>query len=679
MAKISKKIKRTLRHQKKKRLFPEQQKVYPLQNKLQQALALHNEGRLPEAESLYRHILSIEPEHPDALHYLGMLAYQVGKSDIAAELINKALKLRPDYVNAHNNLGIIFSAQGKLQESAACYRKALSLKPDYAEVHFNLANTLKELGRPDEAAAGYRQAISLKPGYAEAHNNLGALLYGLGKPEDAAACFQQAISLNPNYAEAYYNLGNTCKDQHEFEEAVGSYRKALTLKPDYAEALYNMGVVFRELGKLDEAETSLHRALAIIPDHIDALDNLGGVLKAQGKLNEAVSCLQRALALNPDHAAMHYNLGVIYRELGRLDEAVRCYRKALSLKPDYAAAFKDLTSIVKITEPDDAVQSMEHIYYKGDISAEDRIAIGFALGKVFEDLKNYEKSFEYICAANRITRSSYDYSIKNDRGFLERIKKIFSADFFASHPISGSRDNTPIFIVGMPRSGTTLVEQILASHPMVFGAGELTVLTDLTDHICGTKEAAQYPECVTNLNNDSFTRAGADYIDAIRKYSGNAKHITDKMPYNFLHVGLIKTVLPRAKVIHCRRNPMDTCYSIFKNYFKDAHGYAYDMVELGQYYKLYRDLMSHWEKVLPGFIYPVIYEELVANQQNQIKNLLDFCGLPWDEACLSFHKTRRTVSTASLAQVRQPIYKDSVELWKHYEKQLEPLRKTIYG
>jgi hypothetical protein len=323
---------------------------------------------------------------------------------------------------------------------------------------------------------------------------------------------------------------------------------------------------------------------------------------------------------------------------------------------------------------------MENLYNnKDDISEADRKDIGFALGKAFEDLRDYDKSFGFILEANRLKRKSYTYSIQDDHDLFARIKKIFSPDFFAAHEGSGYQDKTPIFILGMPRSGTTLVEQILASHPLVFGAGELTILENLTNAVCLGKATPEFPQCMLDLDRDALKKMGSGYIEKIRQYSSDALYITDKMPHNFLRLGLIRAILPLAKVVHCVRDPMDTCFSIFKKDFEGRHDYAYDMVELGRYYNLYRDLMAHWEKVLPGFIHTIRYEEIISNQQNRTKSLLDFCGLPWDEACLAFHKTERRVSTASLAQVRQPIYKDSVALWKRYEKHLEPLKKAIYG
>jgi len=544
MAKKNKKIKRSLGLKKKKKKAPASPGLSFQQNTLQQALALHRAGRLPEAETLYRQILRVEPNNQDALHFLGVLAQQIGKNEIAVELISRALSYRPDYAEAHYNLGIALYA----------------------------------LGKTDAAAASYRQALVLKRGYVEAH----------------------------------YNLGMALKDCGKLDEAVNSFRQALTLKPDYAEAQHNLGVTFSELGKLDEA--------------------------------------------------------------------VSCYKKTLSLKPDYVRAFKGLAQIVKYTEIDAVILAMEDFYNKKErLPVADRIDLGFALGKVYEDLGSCDKSFDFILEANRLKRGSYRYSTQIDQDLFARIKQVFSPDFFTLHHGSGDQEGAPIFVVGMPRSGTSLVEQILSSHPLVFGAGELDILRNATQNICAEHSGAPFPECMLNLDRDAFAEIGSVYIKKTRAYAPRAEHITDKMPNNFLRVGLIKAILPNAKIIHCMRNPMDNCFSIFKTDFTVTHGYAYDMVELGRYYNLYQDLMAHWEKVLPGFIYSITYEEVVSDLRNQTERLLAFCGLPWDEACLAFHKTERRVSTASLAQVRQPIYRDSVELWKRYERQLEPLRQAIYG
>ena len=646
MAKKKKKIKHIPGYRKKTTGVSGPHGKPALQRILQQALAHHNAGHLPQAEALYRQILLAEPNHPDALHFLGMLAHQVGKSEAAVELM----------------------------------RKSLTLKPDCAEFYYNLGIVQHDSGKREEALSSFRRALSLKADYAEAHNNLGVILKDQGKLEEALVCFRRALSLRSDYVEARNNLGNVFQAQGKLDEAIASYRRVLTVKPDFVDALYNLGIILQTQGKENEALACFHRVVALQPDYAQAYNNLGSILSDQGKLDEALASFRQALALKPDLAEAYNNLSVVLKEQGNMDEAIACCRKALSLKQDYAEAYRNLSAIVKFTEVNDLTHAMEDLFNrKGDIPDTDRIHLGFALGKVFEDLRDYEKSFHFILEANRLKRRSYEYSIQEDHDLFERIKNTFSPDFFATHYGAGNQDRTPIFILGMLRSGTSLVEQILASHPLVFGAGELEVLKNLTNNICTGDATTPFPECLPDLSGDVFAKMGSDYIEKIREHSKNAEHITDKMPQNFLHVGLIKTILPNAKVIHCMRDPMDTCYSIFKNDFTATHRYAYDMTELGRYYNLYRDLMAHWDNVLPEFMYTIRYEELVSDQQKQTKSLLDFCGLAWDEACLAFHKTERIVSTASLAQVRQPMYKDSVELWRRYEEQLEPLRKAIFG
>ena len=306
------------------------------------ALEHHQGGRLQAAEQIYRQILQVEPNHPDALHLLGVIASTVGKPEIAIDYMGRALQLKPDYAEAHANLGLAFNNQGNLDEAVASYRRALALKPDFAEVHNNLGNALKDKGHLDEAVACYRRALALKPDYAEAHNNLGNALKEQGKLDEAAACYRRALALKPDYADAHYNLGNALNDPGKLDEVVACYRRALALQPDYAKAHNNLGLILSEQGKLDEAAVCYRRALALKPDYAEAHNNLGVALSDQGKLDEAVACYRRALALKPDYAEAHNNLGVALSDQGKLDEAIACYRRALALKPDYAEAHNNL-------------------------------------------------------------------------------------------------------------------------------------------------------------------------------------------------------------------------------------------------------------------------------------------------------------------------------------------------
>jgi len=280
-------------------------------------------------------------------------------------------------------------------------------------------------------------------------------------------------------------------------------------------------------------------------------------------------------------------------------------------------------------------------------------------------------------AGNELKRNTYTYNIFETRDFFNGLKNVFDDKLFSKHVDTGYGENTPIFIVGMPRSGSSLLEQILASHSLVYGAGELKYLSQIVIHSSAKIAGIKFPYCAAKLSPDNFEILGAEYSKRLRQYSGAVKYITDKELHNFLYIGMIRLTLPNAKIIHCKRNPVDTCLSIFKTYFAGVHKYAYDLSELGEYYKLYQDLMEHWYKILPGYIFDIQYEDLVGDQEGETRKLLDYCELPWDEACLSFHRTIRPVRTASAEQVRRPIYNSSVGLWRRYEKHLSPLLSAL--
>ncbi len=428
----------------------------------------------------------------------------------------------------------------------------------------------------------------------------------------------------------------------------------------------------------DEAVASYNKALAIKPDYAEAHSNLGNALKDLGKLDEAVASYNKALAIKPDYAEAYSNLGNALQSLGKLDDAVASYHKALAIKPDYAEAHRHLARVKKYSENDEDIRSMEQNYANLEINDEQRMHLAFGLGKAFEDLQQYEKAFDFFVEGNTLRRKAYRYSVDDDAVFFNKIKKALNTSFFAKHQHTGYKgERPPIFILGMPRSGTTLVEQILASHPQVHGAGELETLRQIILNDFDKGNGVDFPESTKQADGADFECAGIKYTRDSRKRSLDSQFVTDKMPDNFKYIGLIKLMLPDAKVIHCRRDPADTCLSIFKNYFIKQHKYSHDLRELGRYYNLYRDLMEHWHSVIPGFIHDIQYENMVTDQVGQTRALLKYCGLEWNDACLEFHKTDRPVATASAAQVRRPIYNSSVQLWKKYEKQLSPLLEIL--
>ncbi len=462
------------------------------------------------------------------------------------------------------------------------------------------------------------------------------------------------------------------------QQAETIYRQVLDINPNHADVNHLLGVLLGEVGNYAQAVELISRAIAMAPDQPLYHYNLGNVFRDLGRLEEAVASYRKALAIEPDFAMAHNNLGNVFRDLGRLEEAVASYRETLAIEPDFAMAHRNMATIKKHSKYDDDIKAMEETYARAEISDNQRMYLAFGLGKAFEDLQQYETAFDFFLEGNTIKRRTQGYPIEEQETFFNELREIFDSSLFEKYQSAGCKDETPIFILGMPRSGTTLVEQILASHPHVHGVGEIETLSQVASNRFTGLTGAALAESIRRCDAIEFERIGIEYIAAIRKYSKKARFVTDKMLSNFQYIGLIKLILPHAKVIHCRRNPQDNCMSIFKCFFASKNlAYAYDLSELGRYYNRYRDLMKHWHSVLPGFLYSVQYEDMVANQVEQTSGLLEHCDLEWDDACLEFFKSDRPVKTASAEQVRRPIYKDSVQSWKRYEKQLAPLLEIL--
>jgi tetratricopeptide (TPR) repeat protein len=676
------------------------------------AAALCEQGRLDEAVAQYERALALKPDYAEAHNNLANTLRQQGKLDEAVAQYQRALAIKPDFAEAYNNLANTLREQGKLDEAVAQYRRALAIKPDYADAHNNLGHILRQQGTLDEAVAHYQQVLVLKPNSAEAHNHLGIAFKDQGKLDAAVCQFQQALALRSEYAEAHNGLGIALQGQDKLDEAVTHYQQALALKPDYAEAHNNLGVALRqqskldesvaelrravaldpnaeshcnlgdalrEQGNLDEALASYEQALALRPDYAEAHNNLGAALQWQGFLDEAVAHYQQALAVDPKFAGAYHNLGMVWRILGRLTEARHAHEKAIELAPR-PAFYRALAQLKRFAPGDEDLAALERLASKpASLSPEDRMELGFALGKAYRDLGDYERSLRHLLEANALQRQRIVYDEAARLGHFDRIREIFSPELMHEKRGLGNTSAAPVFIIGMPRSGTTLVEQILASHPRVFGAGELDKMSEAVSALSRAESGEpSFPEALSSIGGEQLYQLGTSYVAAVRALAPSAERITDKMPHNFRFVALIHLALPNARIIHLRRDPVDTCLSCFSLLFVGHHPYAYDLAELGRYYRAYEALMEHWRKVLPpGVMLEVQYEEITADPEGQARRIVAHCGLEWDDACLSFHETERPVRTASAVQVRQPIYRTSVGRWRPYEHLFGPLLEAL--
>lgn len=604
------------------------------------ALRNHQSGQLSEAERLYRRVLEIDPGHADSLHLLGVIAYQLGHYDEAVGLISNAIAINAKVASYHGNLGNALQAQGHLVEAVACYRRALALKPDFAEAQYNLGNALRRQGGLDEAIACYRAALALKPNLAEAENNIGDIEQIQGRLEEAVTSYRKALALKPDYLEAQNNLGIALHAQGRLEEAVACYRKVLALKPDFAEGHNNLGYALHEQGRLEEAVACYRRALTHKPDYADAQHNMGNILKQLGAVSEARNYLEKAIRLSPRNSGYYYSLAQL---------------KQFAAEDQHLAAMKEMA---------------QHI---GSLRTKEQIELHFALGKAFADIKQHELSFHHLLQGNALKRKQIAYDEAATLELFQRTRIAFTPEVLCGRQGRGNPSPVPVFIVGMPRSGTSLIEQILASHREIFGAGERTdfekAVISLSDRAC-----TPFPEVVCSLSDDDLFQLAVTYIDHIKKTAPEATRITDKMPLNFFFIGLIQLALPHARIIHVSRDPVDTCLSCFSMLFAAGQPYSYDLGELGRYYRAYQGLMQHWRDALPdGVMLEVEYEAVIEDLEGQARRLVAHCGLDWDDACLSFYNTKRPVQTASVVQVRQPLYKDAVGRWRPDRLQLQLL------
>jgi tetratricopeptide (TPR) repeat protein len=632
-------------------------------------------GRLQAAEQVYRQILALQPNHADAHYNLGNALKNQGKLDEALACYRRALELKPDFALAHYNLGNALRDQGKLDEALACYRRARELKPDFAAAHNNLGIALNNQGKLGEALACYRRALELKPDFAEAYNNLGIALKDQGKLDQAIACCRRALELKPDFAEAHNNLGAGLKVQGKLEEAIACCHRALELKPDFAEAHNNLGNALKDQEKLDQAILSYRRALELKPDFAEAHISLGNALKEQGKPDEAVVSYRRLLELKPDYAQAHCNLGLALEEIGDLQGAEDSLRAALRHDSRLALAHYQLAALLGGKLPQQDLAAQRRLLEEVELPDAQRLFLHFGLAQVLDARGEYAEAARHLDRGNSLQLSEWrkrgrEYDPKEYESLVTRMIVVSTPDFFQRVRGFGLESELPVFVVGLPRSGTTLIEQILAGHRQVFGAGELKLASDARAVLGG--QGADFIAGLGQLDRETARRLASRHLERLRALNREALRIVDKMPDNYLYLGLLASLFPRAKLIHCRRDLRDVAVSCWMTHLHEVH-WANDQQHIASRFHEYQRMMEHWREVLPVPLLEVDYEETVADLEGVARRLVTWCGLAWEPACLEFHQAKRPVRTASAVQVRQPVFRTSVGRWKHYEHALAPL------
>jgi len=543
------------------------------------------------------------------------------------------------------------------------------------------AERLISSGRLAEAETLYRRIVEADPGFHPAYHGLALLAARVGRLELAAELLASALVLAPTSRAYHRDRGEICRRLGRLDEAVRHGREATRLEPADSQAHYNLGLALADHRDFEAAIESYRRALEIDPRHGRAWNNLGSVFEAQGDRGAAADAYREAIAIDDAHLEAQTNLGSMLTWMGDLDGARACFERALALDPKTVAAHYGLSGLKRYESGDPAVPQIEALAREAaDLTLDARTQLLFTLGKMRDDLGRYAAAFDAYAAGNRLKATTLRFNEARAVKEIEGIRERFTTALLDRYPSAGNPDPTPIFIVGMPRSGTSLVEQILASHPEVHGAGELKDLHRIVGEVAPIGPSNSLADAVSTLTVDALTDIGDRYLAVVRSLAPDAARIVDKMPGNFHYLGLIRLALPGARVIHMVRDPMDSCLSCFTHLFKDTMEFTYDLGTLGRYYVRYQSLMQHWRGVLPaGFVLDVPYALLVDDLEGWTRRMLDHVGLPWDDRCLAFHETERPVRTASLAQVRRPIYRTSVGGWKRFERQLQPLLDIVRG
>jgi tetratricopeptide (TPR) repeat protein len=612
----------------------------------QSGSALQQRGKLKQAERLLLAVLAVRPDHFGSLLALGTLYASSNRLDEAKTYFQQMIAADPNFAEAHGSLGALRATRGELDAAVVCYEKALSLAPYHPGIHYGYSSVLQKLGQSAKAIEHLRFALAIRPEHLESHFALGNLLYAADQLDEALRCYLQVLQFSPQHAETHNNIGNTYLRMGQTDRAISHYKIAQEANPAYADAFGNLGNAYLELNRLEESIE-------------------------QNRL---------AIARNPTRFGSFNNLGVAYQALGRFEEATWAFERALELSPDEAPVHLNLANMEKFAPDDRRLPGLRALIERvGTLDDEKKIAAHFAMGKALADLKDYDEAFEHLKQANGLKRRTFVYDEPQRLAMFKNIETKYTPDLFESKSGNGDTSWSPIFIVGMPRSGTTLLEQVLASHSRVFGAGELETFKEaINECVESQRILPAYPNLVELLSPDHILRIGQTYTTRARALAPDSPHIVDKMPLNFMFVGLIHLALPNARIVHIRRDPLDTCISCYSLLFTGSQPFAYDLAELGRYYRGYEQVMAHWHKVLPpGVLMDVQYEDLVADLEDVSRGVLAHCGLEWEDSCRDFHDTKRTVRTASTMQVREPLYRRSIGSWRRYEKHLGPLRDAL--
>lgn len=643
---------------------------------LQAGFAQQQRGQLDQARALYAQVLEIDRRNFDALQLSGLCALQAGDNVTALQFLDRALALRQDVASVFNHRGVARRRLGQGDAALADFSRVITLDPRSADALYNRANTLRELGRLTDALVDYRRATALAPGRADLLNNLGGCLKELSLHAEALGCYDRLLELNPLSAEGHSNRGLVLQLLGRFEEALASAERATALNPDLVDAWRERAAALVALGRPEEALDCAGKALAINPGHAATLATRGMALMELGRPADAAASFERALSLKPGDIEARLGLAKLASEQGNFAEAEALFEAVRRDEPGNVGSLHGLSGVRKFKAGDALFDAIAERLRDSTLTPEQREQLHHGYAKISNDAGLHDEAMTHFALSKACRPSRFDLQLHRES--FAAMKRLFTPSFFAKRQGFGVSDERPVFVVGMPRSGTTLTEQIISAHPLARGFGELQDLPRLSKTLAGgLKNPDGFTAAIAALDAETCRDFAGHYLEAYRDVDPAVLRLVDKRPHNYELLGLIALMFPRARIIHCRRNVMDNCLSMYMQDFNVNHGYNRNLEVLGHYYRAYEDLMAHWRAVLPLPIHDCIYENTVGDLEASARGLIDFLGLDWDPACLDFYNQERQVRTPSQWQVRQPVYRSSVEAWRRHETHLGPLKAAL--
>jgi tetratricopeptide (TPR) repeat protein len=617
---------------------------------------------------------------PNDINLLGLLGAALGdrgRFEEAEKILNQVIDLAPGFAKAYEDLGTLLVQQRKPQEAVPLLEKAIRLDAKMAEAHFQLGKALGMLGKGVEADAAFERCFALSP--VRRMMALAAEHHKAGRLQESEKLCRQVLQKNPSHVDALRMLGLIAAGAGDLDDAEHLLRQALESAPDHVPVMFELGRVLKEMDRPEDAIEVYRELLAQQPDNPKAHYRLAGVLAPAAMTEESAVAYRRCLELAPKHAAAWLGLGHMLKTLGQQEAGIAAYQHCLALEADSGEAYYSLANLKTYRFSEVEIKEMKRQVESEEVRESSEVNFLFALAKAYEDRQDFQQAWHYYDQGNTKQRMLVSYDPVQTETVNDELISFFDAEFFKATQGMGNPDPAPIFVLGLPRSGSTLVEQIIASHSQVEGTSELPYIGRLSKSLNRNRaDGMKYPRLLSELEPRHFRNLGESYLLMAARYrmEGTPRFI-DKMPNNFPSIGFIHSILPNAKIIDARRHPMDACLGNLRQLYAKGQTFSYDQCDIGEYYLQYQRMMDHWDQVLPGRVLRVHYEDTVGDLESQVRRILDYLELPWEDNCLNYHDTQRAVRTASSEQVRQPIYTSGVDFWRNYQPYLEELQEIL--